>query len=380
MTPVGMTMEERILELYLCSTPLQVLNAVEARHALGSKYARCVLVLFQRREDQVRAAENLPRGLTEVFDRIEHLRLEEIQAQIRVWRPLAALVRNRRTVLKRVASWSAEASSCPLVVVSNQYNRDMRFFAAKVNGQIVFADDGTSTAAYYETWAEFGAIAEGSQAFPGRGRIRRALRALLYRGAYGRFLEMSRPDYAFTRYVDVAERAGFSVIPNEYRWLSDKVDSQKSPATIAHFLGAPFVDRREVEAERYLFWLRIVMAHEPQMNWVYVPHPAETDWWIHRIERETGMVCERKVAPYELGVVTAERPPAIIASWFSSALESLAEIGVGSEIWAFRIPRDALQTPTLRRSAEAFYERVESSGSGISTLDLNFERFHKCSH
>ena len=357
------------VELYLASTPLQVLNAVEARQELGDPSARAVLILFQRRWEHYAGAAGLPAALTAAFDEVIPLRLEIPAPDGKPWGAVNALRRNRRSVLRILAGFDSHAIR--MVLLTNQWNRDMRYLAAKAGTQIVFADDGTSTASYLRACAEWGAAADWRLGFAKRGRLVNLAAASLYRLIYGRFMPRSRPNLMFTHYRTLAEEAGFPVMVNEYRWLRSTYGmGQTGTDSTAHFLGAPLVERGEVSEKEYLRWLREAVEHKPELEWTYVPHPAESDRWLERVSRETGVICKRMQAPYELSLLMEARPPSVIASWFSSALENLEMFGVGCELWAFRIPDGILASDTLSRSARDFYNRRGQSKGQIRVHDL----------
>lgn len=357
------------VELYLASTPLQVLNAVEARHALGDANARAVLILFQRRWEHYAGAAALPEPLSAAFDEVIPLRLELPAPDGKPWGAVTALWRNRRSVLRTLAGFGSHAIR--MVLLTNQWNRDMRYLAAKAGTKIVFADDGTSTASYLRACAEWGAAADWRLGFANRGRLVNLAAASLYRLIYGGFMPESRPSLMFTHYQELAEEAGFPVVANEYRWLRSTFGiGQMGTDSTAHFLGAPLVEREEVSEPQYLRWLREAMAHRPELNWIYIPHPAESDRWLERVSHETGVTCKRMQAPYELSLLMEARPPAVIASWFSSALENLELFGVGWELWAFLIPDGGLASETLSRSARDFYNRRVNSKGQIQVHEL----------
>ncbi|WP_018879435.1 hypothetical protein [Thioalkalivibrio sp. ALE9] len=357
------------VELYLASTPLQILNAVEARYALGDAGTRAVLILFQRRWEHYTAAATLPDPLIAAFDEVLPLHLDLPASDGNPWTAVAALSRNRRSVLGVLARLSEFLID--RVVVTNQWNRDMRYLAAKARAEVVFADDGTSTASYLKACAEWGAGADWWLGFASRGRLVNLAAALLYRLMYGRFMLRSRPDLMFTCYSALAEEAGFPVVANEYRWVRSMFGVvRKGADSSGHFLGAPFVERGEVSSQEYLRWLREAMAHHPELNWIYIPHPAESGSWLEQVSRETGVECKRMNGPYELSLFEEAWPPAVIASWFSSALENLQMLEIDSELWAYRIPDGALSSSTLRLAAQGFYERNTSSESRILVKDL----------
>ncbi|WP_018871100.1 hypothetical protein [Thioalkalivibrio sp. ALgr3] len=357
------------VELYLASTPLQVLNAVEARHALGDANARAVLILFQRRWEHHAAAATLPDPMIAAFDEVLPLHLELPASDGKPWTAVTAMARNRRAVLDTLARFSNIFIA--RVVVTNQWNRDMRYLAAKAGAEIVFADDGTSTASYLKACAEWGAAADWRLGFANRGRLVNLAAASLYRLVYGGFMPKSRPDLMFTHYRALAEEAGFPVVDNQYRWLRSTFGAgQTDTDTTAHFLGAPLVERGEVSEGEYFAWLREAVDLAPELKWTYVPHPAESDRWLERLGRETGVSWKRMQAPYELSLLMEDSPPAVIASWFSSALENLEMFGVCSELWAFRIPDGSLASDTLARSARDFYNRQGQAKGKIRVHEL----------
>lgn len=366
---MGQSEPSKGIELYLASTPLQVLNAVEARHVLGDTSAWAVLIQFQRRWEHHAAAATLPDPLIAAFDEVIPLHLELPASDGKPWTAVTALSRNRRAVLDTLARFSDFFIA--RIVVTNQWNRDMRYLASTAGAEIVFADDGTSTASYLKACAEWGAAADWRLGFANRGRLVNLLAASLYRLIYGSFMPKSRPDLMFTHYRALAEEAGFPVVVNEYHWLRSTFRMGRiGTGETAHFLGAPLVERGEVSESAYLRWLREALEHEPGLKWTYIPHPAESDCWLERVGQETGVTCKRMQSPYELSLLMEASPPSVIASWFSSALENLEMFGLGCELWAFRIPNGSLASETLSRSARDFYSRRAHAAGQIRVHEL----------
>lgn len=162
--------------------------------------------------------------------------------------------------------------------------------------------------------------------------------------------------------------------PNRLGWLRDRLEELSPDASELHFLGAPLVERDGVPFADYIDWLRRVQQDSTDgRKMVYVPHPRESEEFLGRLSKGLEIEIRSLGLPYEIALATMQRRPAVVASWFCSALEHLEVVGLpGLQLVAYRIPafkstlskkRKANQA-AIFRAADAFYRRHES-GSGI---------------
>ncbi|WP_051076742.1 hypothetical protein [Thioalkalivibrio sp. ALgr3] len=162
--------------------------------------------------------------------------------------------------------------------------------------------------------------------------------------------------------------------PNRLGWLRDRLEESSPDAGELHFLGAPLVERDGVPFADYIDWLRRVQQDSSDgREMVYVPHPWESEEFLGRVAKELDIEIRSLGLPYEIALATMQRRPAVVASWFCSALEHLEVVGLPDlQLVAYRIPAFKSTLSKKRKAnqaaifgaADAFYRRHES-GSGI---------------
>lgn len=164
--------------------------------------------------------------------------------------------------------------------------------------------------------------------------------------------------------------------PNRLGWLRERLEGSFPDASELHFLGAPLVERDGVPFADYIDWLRRVQGDlSDARKMVYVPHPWESEEFLGSLAEELEMEIRSLGLPYEIALATMQRRPAVVASWFCSALEHLEMVGLPDlQLLAYRIPafestlskkRKANQA-AIFRAADAFYRRHES----VSGIDV----------
>ncbi|WP_231363203.1 MULTISPECIES: glycosyltransferase [unclassified Thioalkalivibrio] len=162
--------------------------------------------------------------------------------------------------------------------------------------------------------------------------------------------------------------------PNRLGWLRDRLSWASLDARELHFLGAPLVERDGVPFADYVDWLRRVQQDSSDgRKMVYVAHPRESEEFLGRLAKELDIEIRSLGLPYEIALATMQRRPAVVASWFCSALEHLEVVGLPDlQLVAYRIPAFKSTLSKKRKAnqaaifgaADAFYRRHES-GSGI---------------
>jgi len=362
--------------VFLCNSPLQVLNAYEARHHFNLEQGDCVLVivpLSQNLDSLIRVSKLQPWAeiiLTPPRPAAALLKISGLwsylcqrAAYIRCWQKDLRIYRGRVAVF--LAYTSLE---------------DTRVMAAWLRPEnIMYLDDGTLTATVLD-WLK---LKGGTLSFWERTKrpvsdivyspsavfsLRFARRILqLLRGwlrsyvlscqarYFGIRSGLSFPFKIFTVYAN--EDSG-CLVRNERRYVRSLMQEKFLDAGLVHFLGAPLVERGLVDKHIYFRWLRQVKKFFAGRIVTYVPHPAESDGFVRELIENTGLQSVRFKMPYEVVFATSDMAPSAVSSWFCSALENILDFDVPEiELVAFRVRGLSSGSTDIRQAAEDFYLR-----------------------
>jgi Alpha-2,8-polysialyltransferase (POLYST) len=152
------------------------------------------------------------------------------------------------------------------------------------------------------------------------------------------------------------------VIKNEYRYLRDAAaDSARSDEV--YFLGQSLVEDGYVSLDFYLHQLQAIKNYYREGQLIYIPHPRQTIWLMKKIEEAVGIQVRLCTLPIECEVALAKSRPAAIASFFCSALQSCrAILGKEVPIHSFYIePEHVCTSHELVREAYRYFEVIADS-------------------
>ena len=133
------------------------------------------------------------------------------------------------------------------------------------------------------------------------------------------------------------------LIRNDYRYLRSRTPVLTLSNDI-YFLGQCLVEDNSVDAEFYLDALITVKKYFKHDDIVYIPHPRESQEMISRIRKLSGYNVKRLDAPIEFEVSIGGRAPKVLAGFFTSALQnSLLILGKQVSIKSFYLPPECLK-------------------------------------
>lgn len=348
--------------VFAVSTPLQLLNAIEARHSLISPAAGTELWVVAKHPEHRFTWLCAQRIGESSFSRVRLLELDNVSARSGVWRAAKSLLANRR----RLGGLSKSTPACAQIFIGNPRTREHLFIASLFpDARLTCLDDGTGTVSFFERVAAHGGK-DGGGLVVAQGALA-CLKELCFRLFYGNYRHPLREADFFTAFVAQAEAAGFVASRNTYSWLASR-QRDRGGRHGTHFLGAPFVERNELSWETYKAWLQRAATLVPA-PFVYVAHWAESDSQLSRIQSELGFACWRFEHPYEFEYLTGTQAPECIASWFSSALDVLALVPDESAcLIAVEVPVEAFLKADIAASASAFYSRHRDGSSSVEIV------------
>jgi hypothetical protein len=342
-----------IRNVYFVLTPLQLLNALEARAALDTSGDALVIVTAGHARQHIDALVE-PEAWDEVYgfdvlapDGTRGQRLGRLRRTYQVRRALDGLAR----------SWGAVEG----LFLGNYGNALARHVAATLDHRTLYLlDDGTDTIKIAEQRA-------------GRGTPDlswdRAWRVALRDRALGLRTHEAERLVFFTTY-DLPNGHRDSVIRNTYARLRERAARPALDDEVL-FLGQPLVEDRLMRAEWYTAYVAAARAASGDRDFVYAPHKRESPERVDDLADRLGMQVRRADLPVEVEFARSGRLPSVLASFFCSALDNcrLMYGDAGMEIVAFRIEGDHLLLN--RRFVASVYEYLaERQGPGFRVAPL----------
>ncbi len=156
------------------------------------------------------------------------------------------------------------------------------------------------------------------------------------------------------------------IIPNDLKYFKQTFLSHTIPDETVYFLGQPLADIKLVSNETYLEYIRKIIDFY-QCKIIYIPHRAEI---VHenllQLKNENFIVHEIH-QPIELEFIASNQYPLRICSFFSSALFTLNILYPKSEIISFVIESDDMVQP--RPEIQNVYHYA-AANTTIKTIDL----------
>lgn len=321
--------------LYLVQSPLQAMNAFEARRVADpTGEARHALVVL----DQVSTGSNRMVGST--LAKLEwspHLVLpcpSSMVGRVVNWLRLRQFVRGLHNV--RRACLGA-------------YDSGIMVAAANVcrGAEVVILDDGT-----------------GSLLFP----------AFRYHGVRGEYQKKSQripllgfdsqlpPEVTCFSIYELETQPPDKLVRNTLSFLrQDVAYSDDGPV---FFVGSVMPDAKLVSFEDFYLWMKAVRDWFGRREIQYFPHRRESMDKKRPVLENLNIKMTQPDVPFEMHLAKAAEPPSCIASFYTTVFDTLVVSGLAGQgrLLAFDVPQEAIADPLEREMARSCYENYERQG------------------
>ena len=290
--------------VYVVSTPLQLLNALEARAHFDEPPGLLIIVRSSQQ------ADTLPALLADSdwvsVHRFDAWGGHEGSAS------RTAIFRARRSARQRLDRLVPELRKYKRLYLGNYNSPLFRHLANRlVDAELVLLDDGTETIAINRRRL---GIDRGLGAL---ARLKFDFWNLATGVDYSQVTELTY----FSMYDLTRIRSGDGLILNSYRRLR-AISESKPTGNQIFFLGQALVEEFIVTLNDYLTVLEnAVTAHEGS-EVVYIPQSYENKEKIEQIGRELGIPVKRFDLPIEAQFVYGEVMPRGVVSFYSTALNT----------------------------------------------------------
>jgi hypothetical protein len=349
--PDALVPEETLMNVFLVTSPLQLLNALEAQRHFRLPVEVCDLLLL------VRGSPGNRQQLTRLVDASD-------------WNRMHVVSRSRGngfldwlSMQKRLAAFGR--GPVERLFVGNYLSELQRPMVRKLAPRSVWSlDDGTATLWVDELRRKIGQCREET-----RLRLAPLLRRILF-GV--KDAHVDRLNY-FTIYP-VHPRPGEEVVKNTYERLRDLPKSWQRIEEV-YFLGEPYSeDKIMPSVEVYMHYLEDVREHFGDSPMVYLPHRREDAGKLKVIERGLGVTIKSFGMPVEYALCKHGLRAACIGSFVSSALGNCQVIFRGTvPIKSFQIHPKDVRSSSRPQFEEyyRYYRTLEVDGLRVVGLDAD---------
>ena len=328
--------------LFLVESPLQYINALEARQFYKLKAEESVVVLFE--------------GISIIsFKQILNISKQDH------WGKVIIIRKNQHIILRY---WSLflcmrilrKFQAFEWILIGEYRSDIMRHIIHKFNPKRkILLDDGNVTPLIYQ---------------------KNQRRELIDLTKKRRFLNQ----FFWLNDNEIFDIEYFSCFPlgemkpkNTYEALKIRLGSKEQSDEV-FFLGNNVAELDIMGEEKYLSALEKVVSFYKGKKVIYFPHRRENDMKLKKIENNYPVEVRRVSAPFEVTLVDSEMLPLEICSFISSALETSARILEGkAQITAFKLPVNSYIESYKNSYLTTFanYEEYSNDDLRVILLDNN---------
>lgn len=333
------------MNVFLIESPLQLLNAIEAKTYYQLKNEDSLLLL-QNGE--------IPESLEQMKSMIN----ADIWPNVRIVGTGKGKISwfTRMIALKKIAK---KVGQINLLFLGDYRSDLMKDFANTVNyKKLVVIDDGAATINTYKNLV--GKEEINVNHFSNLSKtemIKNITKKILYFGNAPSSFTPKQIDL-FTVYNLPSENR-VKVHKNEY-YYHKSINKQKLVEGKIYFLGAPLSEKKVIKSnEEYFNYLLLIKESLPKLPIVYVPHRAEESDKIRKI-KELGFNIEQNHTCVEHMMIYSNTIPEYIISFYSSALINLKKMmSPEVKIISYQLPYEDLE-PKMRSTIKSVYDYYEN--------------------
>ena len=331
--------------VFLIATPLQALNAIEARRHFKLAGEQCQLVWFHS------ASEANNRQTGDMLGQADWARTHMISRT-------GGTFRSWKRRFDQVNATARSMERAEYVFLGDYADDLMRHFAHAVRRRkVVVLDDGNSTLLISRSRRD---PAVPCHLMPNSfgGRVKHLAKTHL--------CGMNRSlvdELTFFTIYDLGADDRTTVVPNTYAYLRSRL-SQAGRSDETFLLGDATPDKDQMREDVYLDHLERALKHLGRSSVLYMAHRLEKAAKLRKIEARFGIRVRESTMPIECRLSLSPSVPRVIAGFFSSALDSCRVLcGERTRIKSFYID-PAGCSPAIRGEIEGLHRHYESCRSG----------------
>lgn len=343
------------MNVFLVGSPLQLLNAIEARYKFNIHSNECLLLLCQSRSPYNR--QNNDKQLTVL---LEGMRWENVSFVSRPNKSYGWVTAAYK--LRRIAE---DIRGEVERVFIGDYRVDyLRNFPNLVQCQNVYLiDDGNGSIRLFKTINEHQMNSVYNYPYGLRSYILKIIKKIFGVYATDRYI----PKF-FTVY-DFQEPSVENVIRNRYSYLANMSKNSKIVDEV-FFIGTSLVEGQVMNYDAYNDYLGKICEYYANSHIVYIPHRNESADRIEHIRSRFGFEIRYFETCIEYALCTRGYVPSVIGSFYTAALENFQMIfGDRIRIQSFYFGTEHID-PSRRDIIEEIYDYYRSH---LEVVDLRYK-------
>jgi hypothetical protein len=348
------TASEPAKNVFLVLTPLQVVNAIEARHAFDT-VSNCLVLL----------SIGQPRSqLEELVDARDWSEVHVIDAMATVdghtprLQRYASMLAARRA-LDRLAQRLGAVEG---LFLGNYESRYARHLAARLcHEKLYVLDDGTGTVLTAEQ-----RLGHHVSQFTWDQSAKLGIRNRLLG-----FVPYDASSLVFFTSFDIRVTGRDEVVRNSFARLRRDVVGTRIIDEL-WFLGQSLVEDAVMIEATYFGYVKAAMREANASRFVYVPHRRENPDRVARLSRELGVEVRVYGRPIEVELVKSDVLPSVLGSFYCAALDNCRQMfsGSGMQVRSIAISRDDLiNLQDFVAAVYDYFRRHEGNGFSVEVVD-----------
>ena len=341
--------------IFLVKTPLQMLNAVEARHYFNLEYDNCILIIMGDRKSQpqlLMLADDMDEwGTVIVLNDVNLIfsllcsnrTLSTYNTQsfsflnksfFNIWR------------LNRISKCVGEVDY--IFVGYSRYVYMRHFVNITSHKYVVLLDDGNATTQIAKERKE-------GQVYPAHLGFKKKIKIISKRLLQG-VKDMDLVNLSFFTIYNITPNENDKIIKNSFKYIRSRIEKLDVSENI-YFLGSPLDESGIICQSDYLIHLSRVKNYFKDKNIIYIAHRRENPDNLEVIKSTLDLEVILFDYPIEYQLAMIGPRPGVLASFVSSALDSCRYIfGDSLKIMSFRLDLDG--TPR-QKEIESIYDAYE---------------------
>lgn len=308
--------------VFLIKTPLQLLNAIEAKHSFNLEMDDCVLIVMgdRKSQPQILALANKVNewGHVVVLNDVALFLGDPLVSNsggLNIEKGFKAKILSKSIFnVRRLNRISAHLKCVDYIFVGYERYIYMRHFANVMpHNKVVLLDDGVATLEI---------AAERKQEIVKEVKVRLVKKIkLLAKKIIQGVKDKSQKSLVFFTMYDFLVSEKDSVLKNEFKYFRSNISSLPV-SDVIYFIGGPLSEVGIVKQDVYFHCLRKVKQYFPGKEIIYIAHRRESAEKLDLINSELGLKVVLFNYPIEYQLAMIGPRPKVLASFISTALDS----------------------------------------------------------
>jgi len=354
--------------VFLIKSPLQLLNAVEAKHYFKLRTENCVLIVMGDRKSQpqiLKLASSMGEWgnlivLNEsplfIGNPLEHKKTTSFKVcGADFFKKSFFYVRR----LNRIQQCLGEVEY--IFVGYPRYVYMKHFINITPHKEVFLLDDGNATIQLAKERRD-SVSAEIGMGW--KKKLKKSAKRVL-QGVK----DTEKEALSFFTIYDIVASKNDSVIKNDFDYIRSRLDLLEVTEAV-YFLGSPLSEVGILSQDDYLGYLRRVKEYYNDKKIVYIIHRRESKDKLKLIERELGLGMVLYEYPIEYQLAMVGPRPSVLSSFFSSALDTCALIFKNDlKITSFKID---VKNNLRKEEIESIYSSYDSNENSNILIEADY--------